>query len=249
MSKELIKKETAETSDFEQITFRYDECFVYKVPERQFNLSYHALDWGLDKPLAICSITVSVSEDSCYIRFYKNENGVHATDPLAESIIKLDFESDIKDKLDFFCEPTIDSSRYFVVRIYNKQLNKTTFMGMGFRDRSTAFNFRASLDDYCSSVHRTKEASEAIHVNLKELFSTEDNNDENSGETIDIKNIPIKPMKLDLKLLHNEKKNNRDNLPTIAIKDGLLAPPPGMEVTSGTRKTRRIRKSHENTKE
>ena len=45
-------------------------------------------------------------------------------------------------------EPVIDSSRYFVVRIVDEQQGRKAFLGMGFQERSEAFDFTVSMQDF-----------------------------------------------------------------------------------------------------
>merc|ERR1719229_924973 len=60
---------------------------------------------------------------------------------------------------DKYVERTIDSSRYFVLKITNGQ--RHAFIGLGFEDRNDAFDFNCTLSDFKSTfIDREKEAEQ-----------------------------------------------------------------------------------------
>jgi hypothetical protein len=65
-------------------------------------------------------------------------------------------------KLEYFLEGVIDSSRYFVVKIEDVKTGRTAHIGIGFRERDDASNFRMTLQDYERSVYRELQA-EVMH--------------------------------------------------------------------------------------
>ncbi|GAX82687.1 hypothetical protein CEUSTIGMA_g10113.t1 [Chlamydomonas eustigma] len=58
-------------------------------------------------------------------------------------------------------EPVVDSSRYFVIRVVDRDTSNHAFIGLGFRERTESSNFAASLDDYRLYLKRKREADRA----------------------------------------------------------------------------------------
>jgi adaptin ear-binding coat-associated protein 1/2 len=85
-------------------------------------------------------------------------------------------------------EPVTDSSRYFVLRVEDGHGNHA-YIGLGFTERSEAFDFRAALQDHQKYVKREKsgtekiapdpskdyslKAGEMIHVNIQAKVNVE----------------------------------------------------------------------------
>ena len=57
-----------------------------------------------------------------------------------------------------FVDAVIDSSRYYVLRIKDPKSSRTTLLGVGFRERDTAFDFKQILNDYVRYVDRMAQA-------------------------------------------------------------------------------------------
>jgi len=53
-----------------------------------------------------------------------------------------------KPNMDYWVEPVSDSSRYFAVRISDENTGRELHVGMGFRERNEALNFKMSLQEY-----------------------------------------------------------------------------------------------------
>lgn len=53
----------------------------------------------------------------------------------------------------------MDSPRYFAVRIKDSKTGREAFIGVGFRERTDATNFRMSIEDYLNSIKREEKAA------------------------------------------------------------------------------------------
>lgn len=60
----------------------------------------------------------------------------------------------------YYCEEVVDSSRYFTIRITDDKTGREARVGIGFRERDFASNFRMSLQDYQASLQRERKAYE-----------------------------------------------------------------------------------------
>ncbi len=69
--------------------------------------------------------------------------------------------------------PVTDSSRYFVVRISDEKTRKEAHIGIGFRERNDALNFKMSLQDYERSMKK-----EAL---VNKSFECEDEGDDDNS--------------------------------------------------------------------
>ena len=57
-------------------------------------------------------------------------------------------------------DAVIDSSRYYVIRIKDPKSTRTTLLGIGFRERDEAFDFKTCLNDYVKFINRMDLASQ-----------------------------------------------------------------------------------------
>jgi len=76
----------------------------------------------------------------------------------------------------FTCvEPVIDSSRYFVIRVVDRENGQSrhVFLGLGFRDREQASNFNAALAEYREYLER-KEAAVSMRKAFDDAYKVDD---------------------------------------------------------------------------
>lgn len=71
-------------------------------------------------------------------------------------------------------EQVTDSSRYFVLKIEDQATGRHAFIGLGFTERSDAFDFNVALQDHVKNLNRKKEIAQqqanqpVIDYSLKE---------------------------------------------------------------------------------
>jgi hypothetical protein len=123
-----------------------------------------AEDWDLAKPLRTCSLLVERDDDkSCFVKLLnKADNNAL----FAQCIITLDSS---ERKVSQFVETVVDSSRYFVLRIVSS--SRAANIGVGFRERDDASNFRLALQDFEQSVQRSQQADK-LHEQYEENEAT-----------------------------------------------------------------------------
>ncbi|KAJ1435871.1 hypothetical protein B484DRAFT_325355 [Ochromonadaceae sp. CCMP2298] len=110
-----------EVSNVEISLITIDECFVYKVPPLRTASGHRAEDWNLANPIFTGCLKIFQGGDK--LRLVKP----------GENILG-------------FVDAVIDSSRYYVVRIKDPESSRSTLVGVGFRDRECAFDFKNCLN-------------------------------------------------------------------------------------------------------
>jgi len=134
-----------------------------------------------------------------------NHNGSSRKDKklFAECVINLYETDDTTGKLrtmEYYVQHVIDSSRYFVLRLQNK--GRQIFIGVGFRERFDAVNFKECLNDYVSSLERERRAEQMQQEYAAESSSSSssssavtNSNDAQQGSSVEqdlVENIPSK---------------------------------------------------------
>lgn len=182
-----------------------------KITLITFLLLKRAEDWNLAKPLATCSLIVKRVDESLVIQLFtekpKKDGPDGATEEklFAQCKAKLDLKTEgVAPKLDYWVEAVVDSSRYFVIRIVDEQSSRSAHIGMGFRERNDALNFKMSLDDYTRSMKKEaiieKNASHAVE-------STEESNQDHKESEIQISKLSLKEgEKIHINIKGHEKK-------------------------------------------
>mmetsp|Transcript_13159 Transcript_13159/g.19850 ORF Transcript_13159/g.19850 Transcript_13159/m.19850 type:complete len:275 (-) Transcript_13159:60-884(-) len=186
----------------EQRLLKIDEIFVYRIPPMRSADGHRADDWNLAKPLSTCSLIVCRRDNDLCINIMGERPkpgapvGAVETFLFAQSNVQVDF-SNPSHKIDHWVNPVVDSSRYFAVRIKDSQTGREAFIGVGFRERTDATNFRMSIEDYINSLKREEKAA-ALHKEFEQSMSLRC---QSSGESGDAKleKLPLPKSSLSLK--------------------------------------------------
>lgn len=199
----------------EVVTFITPETYVYSIPPLKSNKGHKASEWDVENPLWKGRLRVAEIEDpdtknlSCELKLEDADSG--------ELFAKAPYSSDGRG-----VEPVLDSSRFFAVRVVDG--GKQAVLGMGFPDRSVAFEFNIALQNFKKhmSVDEEKESheqetnkkdyslkqGEKIHVNI----GNEEDDEATSKKTtepeqpISIPNLPPPPT-----TTKSESNNNRSD--------------------------------------
>jgi len=144
------------------------EVFVYRIPPMMTSGGHRAEDWNLASPLETCSLVVKRVDSACFLDLMsekpKPDGPPGATEPhlFAKCHIALDFDDETK-KIEHWVEAVVDSSRYSVIRISDDRTGREAHIGMGFRERNDAVNFKMALQEYENALRRERKA-EAMHM-------------------------------------------------------------------------------------
>jgi len=131
--------------DYEQTLLILKECFVYRIGPRPNAAGYKAQDWDPTKFIWSGRLVIVEKGESCTIKLEDPNSGeVFATCPVDGTAV----------------EPVLDSSRYFVIRIQDGS-GRHAFVGMGFTERSDAFDFNAAINDHLKHIQQKKENASA----------------------------------------------------------------------------------------
>jgi len=138
--------------DYEQTLLILRECFVYKIGPRPNAAGYKAQDWDPTKFIWSGRLVIVEKGDHCTIRLEDPQNGeVFASSPVDGTAV----------------EPVLDSSRYFVLKIQDGS-GRHAFVGMGFTERTDAFDFNAAISDHLRGIQARKESEKAAAVSASQ---------------------------------------------------------------------------------
>lgn len=76
----------------------------------------------------------------------------NTTDSNIKQFAECHFKLSPGEVISTYIDSVIDSSRYFVLRIKDPNSSKVAFIGIGFRERDTAVDFRECLNEYLRLV-------------------------------------------------------------------------------------------------
>jgi len=143
-------------SYIEQIVLNVSECFVYKVPPLRTASGHRAEDWGLANPLFTGFLRVTQADTKLKITVYayRDPTKLLASEDNLAKFAECPIEVPPKGDITPFVDAVIDSSRYYVLRIKDPASTRTTLLGVGFRERETAFDLKNVLNEYVRFVDR-----------------------------------------------------------------------------------------------
>ncbi|KAK4273034.1 hypothetical protein QN277_021507 [Acacia crassicarpa] len=170
-----------EEEAFEHTLLVVREVSVYKIPPRTTSGGYKCGEWLQSDKIWFGRLRVVSCKDRCEIRL---------EDPNTGELFAACFV--YPGQRENSVESTLDSSRYFVLKIEDGQ-GKHAFIGLGFAERNEAFDFNVALSDHDKYVRRENEkesgeASEESHIDIHPAV----NHRLKEGETIRI-NVKNKP--------------------------------------------------------
>ncbi|CAN1229896.1 Uncharacterized protein At1g03900 [Linum perenne] len=170
-----------ESDAVELVLFKVPECYVYLIPPRKTAGSYRADEWDVNKWAWEGSLKVVSRTEECIIRLEDKSTG----ELYARAFLRRGEPHPV--------EPVIDSSRYFVLRIEENIDGRLrhAFIGVGFRERTEAYDFQAALHDHMKYLDKKKTAEE-----MEQHFQHTSGHDYSlkEGETLvlQIKNVSSK---------------------------------------------------------
>jgi len=158
MSEELSER-------FEKVVLNIAECFIYKIPPLRTASGHRAEDWDLANPILTAYLRIFQADAKLKIIIYsyKDPTSSNSSEENLKEFGQCPFEIIPKEPITPFVDSVIDSSRYFVLKLKDPRSTKTTNIGIGFRERDTAFDFRNALNECVRFVDRMALASSMSH--------------------------------------------------------------------------------------
>ena len=131
----------------ESVAFRAPG-YVYAIPPAS-SRGHRAEDWDVNKWIAEVEVKLVVrSDDTAAVVLQELESGeLYAQAPLSSATCAA------------CCEPVVDSSRYYALKVQDEASKRHAFLGLGFRAREASSDFRMALAEYVKSCGRSEEAA------------------------------------------------------------------------------------------
>lgn len=169
----------------EQRLLKIEEVFVYKIPAMKTADGHRAEMWNLAMPLATCSLIVNRRDDSLCINIMADRPKANAPTGATESYLFAQSIIQVKSdksshKLEHWVEPVVDSSRYFAMRIRDSRSGREALIGVGFRERNDATNFRMTMEDYVAALKR-EEKAQVLHQQFEQSLEHQSNKGDDGG--------------------------------------------------------------------
>lgn len=132
--------------EYEYVILNKREVFAYQIPPASSAQGHKADDWNKDY-IWRGRIQIVGQGKNMAIKLLDSDNG------------KLFARCDIPNgEYDKFVSRTVDSSRYFVLKIANQ--GRHVFIGIGFAERNDAFDFNVGMTDFNTNSVREEESNQ-----------------------------------------------------------------------------------------
>ena len=123
--------------------------YVYAIPPAATHAGHRADSWDVDKWLKSVAVKVTMRGSRGHIKLVCCESGeLFAACPLPVDV-----------PVSTVVEPVIDSSRYFVLRVEDELTRRHAFLGLGFRNRDDASDFKLAVQEHQSRSNRERDAN------------------------------------------------------------------------------------------
>lgn len=167
----------ADAFELERTLFIERNVWFYQVPSGQVtSMAPRADAWDPEHPLLTGSVLVVQKGDACFVQLFepKAEDAEASVVPTLFAQCPLQITRELH--LDVYVHDCVDSSRYFMLRVEDEQSGRCAFVGIGFPDRTAAFNFKATLQDYAKYVQRQLDVQhvEAVETAEQTLVKKQD---------------------------------------------------------------------------
>ena len=154
-----LAEKASEDAPIEISMFKAPECFLYKVPPLKIASGHRAEDWGLGSPQLTGRVEIVGVGTTAEVRVFKQDDSAK---PVAVCPVRCAAGSPAVGAV---VDDVVDSSRYFVLRLEDAKKRKA-YLGLGFRERDVAYDFKATLCDFKRSIDREQKA-EADHADYE----------------------------------------------------------------------------------
>jgi hypothetical protein len=145
--------------DYEQTLCTIKEVHVFKIPPLQSSEGYKAEGWTQNHLWSGRCRVVAIG-DRCEVRLEDSQTGKNF------ATCNVNGKGAV--------EPVTDSSRYFVLRIEDLKTGRHAFIGIGFAERSDAFDFNVALQDHEKHINRMKQPPPDFDNEPKTDYSMKD---------------------------------------------------------------------------
>ena len=127
--------------EYERTLCQLPAAHVFRIPPARGAEGHRASDWP-QKPTWTGRLTITAKGRLAVITLIDREGNVFAKAPVGPGTV----------------ERTVDSGRYFVLRIENEQ-GKHAFIGLAFNERNDAFDFNVALQEHENENNREDQAA------------------------------------------------------------------------------------------